>query len=121
MKQKTVIEKPKRVSSKQRGFVPIDVDLFKVLVSKRKSYGEFAEDFGKSDSWVGQCIVRGTMKKSDILAVKSVYNVDLEYVPPVEPEVEEAKIEQSGPINVEALYDVIYRAMYDALNAVFNN
>ena len=110
----------KRASSKQKGFVPIDIGLFKALVAKKKSYGEFANDFGKSDSWVGQCIARETMKKSDVLAVKTVYNVDIEYVPPVE-EVKEPVVEPVESLDMQALYNTIYTAIYDALDKVFNH
>lgn len=113
------------MKQREHVWVNIDVDKFKLLLKGYPNYGAFGETIGRSNSWVGESISRGKMKKADYIAVKATHGIDLEAPKPI---VEEPKDEtkEVAPFELtdevkEALCDIVYRGMVKALNEVFNN
>lgn len=96
--------------------VYIDLAKFSKLLKKFEgSRQEFAETIGRSDSWVGNVLNRGTMAKVDALALKAIYKVDLIIDKPVE---EKPEVKQSENVVVTANNAEILAKMNELLTAI---
>lgn len=100
----------KKVKGRTTG-VYVDLPKFFKLVDKANSQKEFAETIGRSSAWVWNVQQTGLMAKSDALAIKAVYKVDIIAPEPVEEEEKPQTVVQQNNEDVLKKLDEILVAV----------